>query len=100
MNHLVNAVVPKTHITDSATQSDDAVKELDNYRCRKMLKEFTDKHLPNTAKVSIIWIDDDGYLSSVYCNINPLSRLWMLTLAWFQELLDIRIKRHDPEKKQ
>ncbi len=100
MNHISHAFIRRHYLTDSAKKSVDAIAELDNYRCKKMLKEFTDHHLPSTAKVSIIWIDDEGYLSSIYCNVKPLSRLWILTLAWFQELLDIRIPRHDSKKKQ
>lgn len=94
MLKVLNLVMPKTKINQKVIASEEDSFTLDNFRCRRMIEQVVKDHLPEAHRVAIIWLDKDDYVSAAYCNIRPLPRLWILFVAWLQELFDFRIDHH------
>ncbi len=94
MQRIINTVVPKTKLK-AQTQDNDPV--LQQFKCQRMVEEFTKTHLPESTHMVIIWIDKRGMMSSAYCNISPFNRMTLLFVTWLQELFDFKVKKDGKE---
>jgi hypothetical protein len=87
---IINIVIPRSK---SQTRTLDRDPVLQNYKCQRLIEAYVKEHLPETQHVAIIWVDKDNMVSSAYCNISPFNRLWLLFVAWCQELIDYKVEK-------
>jgi hypothetical protein len=92
LEKFANVIVPNTK---TVYVTDEMQPDLDVYQCKRMVEDFLKQNIPQAIAVTIVWVDKNNLVNSAYCNLSPLNRLWILAVAWLQELFDFKIRQHE-----
>lgn len=98
MLKVLNLVLPKTKLDVKPAYSEDDNDTLDNFRCQRAIETVIKEQFPEVKAFAILTISKHNEMSSAYCNISPLDRLWVHICGFLQELFDFKVESGGKKK--